>query len=480
MITALVLFGASGDLAGRFLLPALAALFEAKQLHDDFVVVGAARQNWDDETFRSHAEKRLRRHAAGVPVSSHEKLLRALRYRSVDIDDPRSIAAVIHADPLKQQPVAAYLGLPPVVFPAAITALGAAGLHDGSRIVVEKPFGDGLDSAVALNHLLAEIAGNAGEQAIFRVDHVLGMATVQNLLGFRFANRIIESVWNSHHIERIDILWEETLALEGRASFYDRAGALKDVMQNHMMQILSLIAMEPPTSLSATDLRNSKVDLLRAIVPLGMDDIPLRTRRARYTAGQLAGSNGKAGREVPAYVRERGVDPARRTETFAEVILEIGNSRWTGTRFVLRAGKAMARRYKGVVVRFRAIDHAPFRTMTVDPTSNQLEIGLDGPNDVTLNLNGSSLEDPAAILQMPLKGKPPASTLPPYSRVLLDVLNGNSTLSVRGDEAEEAWRVLEPIIRAWAADRVPLEEYPAGSAGPPRIDLDRRLGLDAA
>jgi glucose-6-phosphate 1-dehydrogenase len=480
MIGGLVLFGASGDLAGRFILPALAALYETDQLPGKFVVVGAARQNWNDETFQVHAEKRLNQHAPGVSADARKQLVRALRYRQVDVTNPESVARVVHADVIAGEPVAAYLALPPGVLPAVITALGAASLRAGSRIVVEKPFGDGFDSAVALNTLLAKVCGDAGEQAVFRVDHVLGMATVQNLVGLRFANRIIEPLWNSDHIEQIDILWEETLALEGRASFYDRAGAVKDVMQNHMMQVLSLIAMEPPASLSATDLRNSKVDVLRYVVPLSPEDVRLQTRRARYTAGRLAGSNRRLGRAVPDYVQEKGVDPARRTETFAEIILDIDNPRWVGTRFVLRAGKAFARRHKGVIARFRNVPPSMFLHQKVHPIPNELRIGLDGPEDITLNLCGSVAETPPSLVPVPLTGPPPISRLPAYSRVLLDILTGQSTLSVRGDEAEEAWRVLEPVLQAWACDRVPLEEYRAGSDGPPRIDYDRSRRREAA
>ena len=217
MIETLVLFGASGDLAGRFLLPALAALHASGRLPDDFGVVGAARSDWDDQAFQRHAGERLEEHAADVPLAAREALIRALRYQPVDLQDADSVAGVIGtAGP---RPLAAYLALPPAVFPVTITGLKRIGLPRGSRVAVENPFGEDLDGAIALNALLAEVSGAAGEQAVFRVDHVLGMATVQNLLGLRLANRLLEPLWNSVHIEQIEVLWEETLALEDRAGY---------------------------------------------------------------------------------------------------------------------------------------------------------------------------------------------------------------------------------------------------------------------
>jgi glucose-6-phosphate 1-dehydrogenase len=471
MIERLLLFGATGDLAGRFLLPALAELYDEGKLPDGFRVVGTARKDWNDETFRCHAARRLEQHAAtDVSAASRDALVRSLRYRKVDFDDPGSVAEAVAAAGgesvagARAEPVAAYLALPPGGFPAALTALGAVGLPPGSRIVLEKPFGEDLDSAVKLNRLLARVAGVTGERSVFRVDHALALATVQNLLGVRLANRVLEPLWNSTHIEQIDILWDETLALEGRAS-YDKAGALKDVIQNHLLQILCLIAMEPPVSLGERDFRDRKLDVLRSVRPLTPEDVASRTRRARYTAGRLASTGGADGRTVPDYVDEEGVDPERGTETFAEVVLEIEGWRWTGTRFVLRTGKALARRRKEAVVRFRPVPHLPFGG-DAEPAANELRIGLDGPYDFVLSLTGMASGPPSHLAPLVLDAELSAPELPAYGRVLMDVLDGEGTLSIRGDEAEEAWRVVTPVLRAWADGRVPLEEYPAGSDGP--------------
>lgn len=461
MIARLALFGATGDLAGRYLLPALAALYSAGKLPQGFRLVGAARTKLDDEAFRRYAAHDLEQHARDVPKADREALVKLLSYRSVDFGNADSVGEVLGES---DDPAAVYLALPPGVLVTAVVALGEVGLPQGSRVVLEKPFGEDLNSAVMLNALLARVAGVEGERAVFRVDHALGLATVQNLVALRFANRVVEPLWNSTHIEQVEILWEETLALEGRASYYDTAGALKDVVQNHLLQVLCLLAMEPPLSFEERDLRDHKVEVLRSVCPLTPEDIA-RTRRARYTAGKIGH------RQVPSYIDEEGVDPDRRTETFAEVGLELNSWRWAGTRFVLRAGKALGKRRKEVVVHFRPVPKTPFGDAR-DCKPNQLRIGLDGPWNLSLDLTGSAAGSPPRLAPLTLETNLPAPDLPAYSRVLMDVLQGDSRLSIRGDEAEESWRVLTPVIDAWAEGKVPLQEYPAGSGGLPPSDRE--------
>jgi glucose-6-phosphate 1-dehydrogenase len=472
MIDRLLLLGATGDLAGRFLLPALAELHAETAIPDSFRVVGTGPERWRDEDFRRHVAVRLAEHAKDIPAAARERLLGRLRYCRVELG-AQDVAGAVRAlldrsspasAPDSLRPVATYLALPPRLFGPAVTELGEAGLPHGSRIVIEKPFGESLEGARNLNRLLRRVAGDAGERAVFRVDHVLGMATVHNLLGVRLANRIIEPLWNSIHIAQVEILWEETLALEGRAGYYDHAGALKDVMQNHMLQILSLVAMEPPLTLRDPDLRDRRVEALRTVCTPARDEIATLTRRARYTSGRLAGTGGAADRDVPDYAAEEGVDPDRRTETFAEVTLGLDSWRWAGTKFTLRAGKAMARRRKGVIIHFHPVPHLPFDAPI--PSANELRIGLDGPDNLTLHLTGSTPGPPPQLMPLVLEAVLPAADLRAYSQVLLDVLRGESALSIRGDEAEEAWRIMTPVLEAWANDLVPLEEYQAGSAGP--------------
>ena len=449
MISRLAIFGATGDLTARYLLPGLAALHAAGHLGDGFILTGAAREGVDSAEFQRWAAAQLDRHAGRLPTSARQAIVSASRYQRADVTDPASVAAVIAGD----EPLAAYLALPPAVFPAAVTAIHEAGLPPGSRIVLEKPFGEDLDSAVELNRLLAE---TVPEQAVFRVDHFLAMTTVQNVLGTRLANRVLEPIWNAAHIAEVDIVWEESLALEGRAGYYDRAGALKDMLQNHLLQLLCLVAMEPPISLGERDLRDRKMDVLRSVRPLTDADVTRRTRRARYAAGRIGD------RQVPAYVDEEGVDPARRTETFAEVELELDNWRWPGTIFRLRTGKALRRDRKEVAVRFRPVPHLPFGH-TGEELPNVLRFGLE-PETLTLEVTGIGARVGTLVpLTLTTQLDPPE--LPAYGRLLQEVLDGNAALSIRADEAEQSWRVLTPVISAWSKDLVPLEEYPAGSDG---------------
>jgi glucose-6-phosphate 1-dehydrogenase len=411
MIRALLLLGATGDLARRFLLPALGALHAAARLPDGFRVTGAARRELDEEGVRRLA-------GDAIPA-------RMLSYRAVDLADPASVAEALDRT---AEPVAVYLALPPATFETTIESLCEVGLPPGSRVVVENPFGHDLESARELNVLLARTGVDA-----YRVDHVLGMETVRNLVAMRRANPVLERLWTGESVEYVEILWEETLALEGRAGYYDDAGALKDVLQGHMLQLLALVGMEPPTD--EDDLHARKLDAIGSVRLAG------NGRRARYTAGRLAD-----GREVRAYADEKGVDPARRTETFAEVVVELDTQRWKGTRFVLRAGKALSRRRKLVLLRFRG--------------GGELEMGIDGPDDVVLRLVG------VASRSLELRASAGGDGLPPYAHVLLDVLGGTSAVSVSGEEAERCWEVVAPVLSAWEAGDVPLEQYPAGSAGP--------------
>jgi glucose-6-phosphate 1-dehydrogenase len=480
VIDKLVLFGATGDLAGRFLFPALAALHADQRLPPSFSIVGTARHVWDDAGFQRHAAERLDRHAEAVPASSRAAIVDMLRYRPADTSNPEQVAAALGDGPsAPARPVAVYLALPPGLFAPTLTTLCSVGLPPGSRIAVEKPFGENRHGATVLNDQLRRCSANIGGETAFRVDHVLGMATVQNLVGLRAANRVLDAVWNGTDIERIEVHWEETLALEGRAGYYDRAGVLLDVMQNHMLQLLALTAMEPPTGRDEEALRDAKVEVLRSLRPPIPDDLMRRTRRARYTAGVLAQGGGASGNQVPDYVAEEGVDPGRGTETFAEVAFDLDTERWAGTSFVLRAGKALRQRRKGVLVVFRPTRDSGTDRGPAPQTANRLWVGIDGPDDIRLDLSGRSADPPRHLQPLALESSPPPSTLPAYGRVLLDILHGGNGLSVSDDEAEEAWRFIEPIAQGWRQGYVPLEDYPAGSDGPtpktaPRSLVDRR------
>ncbi|MET8777103.1 glucose-6-phosphate dehydrogenase [Nocardia sp. NPDC050713] len=457
MIQRLVIFGGTGDLTGRYLLPGLAALHETGKLDTSCQLVCVDLKDWDDKQFRAWAADQLDQHAAKTAGDARRAVTAAARYRRADIQNPLEVAEAIAGD----GPVAVYLALAPGLFPTAIRTLHDTNLPDGSRIVLEKPFGVDLASAETLNQLLSDLVP---EQAVFRVDHFLAMTTVQNLLGSRLANRVLESLWNSAHIAKVEITWDETLTVEGRAGYYDNVGALEDMVQNHLLQLLCLVAMEPPITLSERDLRDRKVDVLRSIRPLTDDDIPHRTRRARYSAGTIGD------RSVPSYTDEPGVDPRRGTETFAEIELALDNWRWSGTTFVLRTGKALGADRKEVAVHFRPVPHVPFgHDESTSP--NILRFTLD-PESLTLALTVVGATVGTLVpLTMTAPIQPPE--LPAYGRLLLDVLTGNPVLSIRGDEAEQAWRVVTPIISAWSRDLVPLDHYPAGSIVPSGVGNGR-------
>jgi glucose-6-phosphate 1-dehydrogenase len=453
VIDRLVIFGGTGDLMGRYLLPGLAALRADGHLSGRFELVAASREDWDDERFRTWAADWLAHEAPNVDPDATTAVVKGSRYHRLDLADPANVATCLAGE----GPVAVYFALPPAVFPIAVSALGRAGLPADSQVVFEKPFGEDLESALALNRLVAELVD---ERHVFRVDHFLAMTTVQNVLGTRLANRVLEPIWNSAHIDEVEIIWEEALALEGRAGYYDHVGALKDMVQNHLFQLLCLVAMEPPISLGERDLRDRKVDVLRSVRPFEDDHVATRTRRGRYGPGRVGG------REIPAYVEEDGVTPGHGTETFAEVVLELDSWRWSGTSFRLRTAKAVGDDRKEVVVHFRPVPHLPFDHRH-GSAPNRLHFGLE-PEGLTLELTGTGPGVELSLVPLSLSAEMETPELPAYGRILLDVLSGNSALSIRADEAEEAWRVLTPVLDGWARGLAPLEEYAAGSDGPPR------------
>ncbi|ALA60281.1 glucose-6-phosphate dehydrogenase [Nitrospira moscoviensis] len=456
MLDTLLIFGASGDLTSRYLMPALARLHQAGQLPARFRIVGLARDAWDTDAFRRHLEQQMAQAPPAILASARAAVLAWTEYRQVDVTDRRQVAEALGGI---ANPLVAYLALPPALFKPAVEALAAGRLPKGSKLVLEKPFGTDLASAQELNRLLHD---TFPEPDVFRLDHFLGKQTVQNILGFRFTNRIFEPLWNTQHIERVEIIWDETLTAAGRASFYDGTGALRDMIQNHLLQLLALIGMEPLQSLNERQLRDRKVDVLRAVRRLSPDEVARCTLRGRYGRGAIGE------REILPYIKEGGVDPARRTETFAQVVLVIDNWRWAGVPFLLRTGKALNRDRRVIAIHFKPVPHLAFGQQS-QPQPNVLTIELD-PDRIGLAINVNAPGELFALDRVELESPCGSGGLPAYARLLLDVLQGDLTLSIRDDEAEESWRIVEPILESWAEDRVPLLEYPAGSAGPPEAE----------
>jgi glucose-6-phosphate 1-dehydrogenase len=454
----LVILGATGDLTGRYLLAALAEMACSGFLPAELTIVGVARDGWDTARFRQHAADRLDRHGAHLRRAGRDELVERLSYVAGDVTDPTVLAAAFGPDP---GAAVAYLALPPAVFAPAVQALALIGLGQGSRIVVEKPFGTDLASAQALNRLIHR---HFPEEAVFRLDHFLGKQTVQNVLGVRFANRLFEPVWNREHVAGVEITWDETVGLEGRAGYYDHTGALRDVIQNHLLQLLCLVAMERPAALDAKELRDRKVELLRAVRAATPAEVATKTVRARYLAGHVGD------RQMPDYTGEPGVDPAGQTETFAEVTLFVDNERWRGVPFRLRTGKALAAERRETAIRFLPVPYRVFQRQE-DPPLNRLVFEM-GPDRMKLDLALNGAGDPFCLEAAALELTLAPQDLSPHARLLVEAIEGEPALSIRGDEAEECWRIVEPIVEQWAQGVPPLLTYPAGSTGPRWSDED--------
>ena len=448
----LVVLGATGDLTARYLLGALSELTCGDLLPADFAIVGVARERWDTARFRHHAADRLARHAPRLPPECRDRVVRRLSYVAGDVGDPVTLQTAFGGD---TDASVAYLALPPTAFAPAIEALAAIGVSGASRIVVEKPFGTDLASARALNRLLHR---RFAEQAVFRMDHFLGKQTVQNVLGVRFANRIFEPVWNREHVAGIDIVWDETVALEGRAGYYDHSGALRDMVQNHLLQLLCLAAMEKPAALDERELRDRKVELLRAVASLTPAAVATNTVRARYAAGRIGD------RRLPDYVDEPDVEPARQTETLAELTLFVDNDRWRGVPFRLRTGKALATDRRQIAIWFRPVPDLVFG-QEGDPPVNRLVFEMD-PDRMVIDLSLNGAGDPFCLEAAQLDLTLAPQDVSAYARLLVEAIRGDPVLSIRGDEAEECWRIVEPILRQWEDGEPPLLTYPAGSTGP--------------
>ena len=430
-------------------MPALGKLLDAEPQRRDIVLLGAGAEDWDAATWLDHLRASLT--AAEVSTETIDALLATTSYQQADVTSAEDLDRLVRA---ATPAPALYFALPPAVTAKACDALQHVTLPEGTVLVLEKPFGTDAASATALNARLATLVP---EERTFRVDHFLARSTVLNLLGVRFANRIFEPVWNNQHVASVDIVFDEPLTLEGRAGYYDKAGALVDMIQSHLLQIMALVAMHPIGEVSAVDLREAKAEALRA-TRVWNGDPAGSSRRARYTAGTFDG------REVPDYVKEPGVDPARNTETLAEIVLEVDSWRWAGVPFRLRSGKAVGVARKEVVVTFKSVPHLPTGlTGSCEPDRLRLVMG---PDAIALDLNVNGEDDPMGIDRVSLDTALSPGRLPAYGEVLAGVLDGDPLLAVRGDTAVDCWRIVDSVLDAWRTDATPMQTYAAGTQGP--------------
>ncbi|SED94788.1 glucose-6-phosphate dehydrogenase [Ruania alba] len=465
----LVILGASGDLTERLLLPGIGSLLE-REPDRALRIVGSDRAPMTDGEFGQLLMRTLT--AGGAPEAVARRIADGAAYVCADVTDPSGLREVVgtaagcavgrRGSGRRAHQGAAdggghlvlYFALPPAVTERACAALQEVDLPDRTHLAMEKPFGRDEASARELNERVATLVPEA---QVHRVDHFLGKSTVLDLIALRFANRLFQAVWSAEHIESIEIAYDESLALEGRAGYYDHAGALRDMIQSHLLQVLALVAMEPPARITDRDLRDATATVLRATRLWGGGP-ETASRRARYTAGQIGD------RQVPAYVDEDGVDPGRETETLAQVTVEVANPRWAGVPITLRSGKALGVTRKHVVITFADVRHLPDGLTGPDP-QDQLVIGLS-PDVMELRITTNGTSDPLALEQSVFATTLREAELEAYGEVLTGILDGDPMLTVRGDAAEECWRICDEVLAAWAGGTVPMEEYPAGAAVP--------------
>jgi glucose-6-phosphate 1-dehydrogenase len=443
----LVILGAAGDLATRFLLPAIADAMQAGKLAEPLEIIGAAREAWDTEEYCRQSDQAIVENAPDVDKEVRQQLLDHLTYLQADATDPEDLSQAMSGGP-----AVIYLALPPTIYRDTIQALQDAGMPDGSRIIVEKPFGEDLETARKLNEFLQQ---HFPEEAIYRIDHFTAMQSVEAIPALRFANRLLQPVWNREHIDQVEIIFEGTGSLSGRAGYYETAGALKDMIQNHLLQVLCMLAMEPPKDLHGESLRDAKVQLLREIRAWSIDEAAEMSYRARYTAGEIDGER------VQAYVDEEKVDPDNRTETFAKVQLQVDNERWSGVPFLIRTGKAQAYHRHLANIVFKPVENGPYHTHMIE-TPNALQLYML-PDSLQIRLLLNRPDDPEQLRTVNLGIDLPEENVPAHGALILDALRGDQTRFIRDDEAEESWRVVQPFLNAWKEERTPLNEYPAGT-----------------
>jgi glucose-6-phosphate 1-dehydrogenase len=469
-----VIFGATGNLASNKLLPALYNLEREASLPEHLSFVAYSRRPWSDEEWRNHLRELLQKNMGErFNDTICTRFTARFHYLCGDLYKPEDYKSLAE---LLGQPseggvctsVVFYLAIKPAEFSVVINNLSLAGLNDGSswrRVVIEKPFGEDIESARTLNQLLHK---HFQEDQIYRIDHFMGKEMVQNLAVFRFANTLIEPLWNRSFIDHVQITVAESIGIEGRADYYDKAGALRDMLQNHMMQLLTTVAMEPPAALEADALHDEKVKVLRSIRPITRRAINAHAFRAQYAQGQIDGQT------VPGYASEPGVEPNSTTETYVAAKFYIDNWRWRGVPFYLRTGKRLTRQSSLIAIRFRQPPQLLFRETPLESIeANWIVLSLQPDESMHMEIHarqpGQAMN--TRVLQLNASYRKTHETpLDAYETLLLDVIEGDRSLFLRFDEVEWAWRVVDPILKQWSLDQEYIHTYPAGTWGPPEAN----------
>ncbi len=475
----LIVFGASGDLTYRKLLPSVYELFRRELLNENFYLVGCARSKFSDEEFRNAAVKSIHETLGNVHDDLLNRFVAKLYYIAGNYDDEsfyKTIAGRLpELDRRHNVPGSRifYLAVPPVIYETIVESLGKEGLScigkeecEKVRLVVEKPFGRDLQSAIELNRIIQK---HFDEKQIYRIDHYSGKETVQNILMFRFANAIYEPVWNRNFIDHIQITIAESVGIEHRGGYYDKAGALRDMFQNHILNTLSLVAMEAPVSFEADRVRDEKVKLLRCIRPANEKGVKIDFVRGQYAAGVIEGQ------KVPGYLDEPDVAAGSKTETYVAARLFVDNWRWQGVPFYVRTGKRLARKETEIAITFKKVPHSLFATIgLIDLPANTLVMQIQPQEGISLSFQAKRPGSKVCIgtLRMQFSyaeifgGQPPEA----YERLLLDCMAGDQTLFTRQDNVEVSWRLVEPVLRSWENQVTQSYIYEAGSESFPQAD----------
>jgi glucose-6-phosphate 1-dehydrogenase len=481
--TTLVIFGGTGDLAKRKLLPAIYNLAHEGALPERFNLIAVSRSDIPHDDYQAMAREVIQEFSRRPPDPKVlDRLLENVRYVPGTFDDDsmyerlkECLEAFDEAGDLAFNRTF-YLSTAPQFFPVIVGKLGEHGLNERPeaevRVVIEKPIGRNLAEARALNQAVLSVLN---EDQVFRIDHYLGKETVQNTMALRFANGLFEPIWNRNYIDYVQITAAEDLGVGTRAGYYDTSGALRDLVQNHMLQLLALLCMEPPVTFSADDVRDEKVKVLHAIHTPTAEEIPEMTVRAQYDQGMVGGQ------QVPGYLDEQDVPKDSKTETFAALRLEVDNWRWAGVPIYLRTGKRLARKITEIAVTLKPVPHLAFEQQgSVGVQPNQLIMTMQPNEGVSISIGakipGTRMRIRPVNMEF-LYGTAFLSQSPEaYERLILDAMRGDATLFTRVDEVEEQWRIIDPVLQAWAQDHPPLAKYPAGSSGPEEANRILREG----